>query len=391
MRIRAGLPLLLCVCAVVAHAVDYSGLCPYREQKDLPSPGELATILAGGGSVDLRSCDLSQMDLSTYPSNFADYADFDSKTRWPEKTKMPKGFIPQRILREGVNPGLGVRALHARGITGRGVGLAIIDQPLLTGHQEYARRLKFYENQDATTWEESMHGAAVASIAVGQTVGVAPEADLYYISAEFRMDKKSRIFNALPVSKALNKIYQINENLPDTKKIRVVSISRGFSEEDAGAEDFEEAKARLEAAGVAVFSTDSSLFTLSRACSSCPADDNASYTRGAYWFSEQDLAHYGQMDYVLFPTDYRVTAAPNGNGDYVSYVNGGLSWAVPYAAGLYALAAQVYPPLTPELFWQTARETAVAATVKTPQGKTYSAKYLVQPQRLIKKLQNMKQ
>ena len=28
-----------------------------------------------------------------------------------------------------------------------------------------------------------MHGPAVASIAVGKTVGVAPEADLYYISS----------------------------------------------------------------------------------------------------------------------------------------------------------------------------------------------------------------
>ncbi len=30
-----------------------------------------------------------------------------------------------------------------------------------------------------------MHGAAVASIALGQTVGVAPQADLYYISADY--------------------------------------------------------------------------------------------------------------------------------------------------------------------------------------------------------------
>ncbi|NLY84865.1 MAG: hypothetical protein GX077_00735 [Tissierellia bacterium] len=30
-----------------------------------------------------------------------------------------------------------------------------------------------------------MHGSAVVSIAVGKNVGVAPEADLYYIAADF--------------------------------------------------------------------------------------------------------------------------------------------------------------------------------------------------------------
>lgn len=42
----------------------------------------------------------------------------------------------------GLNPDEEVRRLHARGIMGRHVGIAIIDRPLLTRHQEFADRLR---------------------------------------------------------------------------------------------------------------------------------------------------------------------------------------------------------------------------------------------------------
>ena len=57
----------------------------------------------------------------------------------------------------GKNPGLGIRSLHALGITGRGVGIAIIDQTLLVEHQEYAEQLQLAdrnhhkENRQHTT------------------------------------------------------------------------------------------------------------------------------------------------------------------------------------------------------------------------------------------------
>ena len=40
------------------------------------------------------------------------------------------------LLEAGRDPGLGVRSLQARSITGQGVNVAIIDQPLLTDHPE---------------------------------------------------------------------------------------------------------------------------------------------------------------------------------------------------------------------------------------------------------------
>ena len=129
--------------------------------------------------------------------------------------------------------------------------------------------------------------------------------------------------------------------------------------------------------------------SLSRAHALAPADDLASYTRPAYWLEEPYMSIYEERDNILVPSDYRTTASPTGDTDYVFYANGGLSWAVPYVAGLYALGAQVYPDLTPELFWQTLRQTAAEAQVQGAEGKTYQTHFLVQPVQFIEKLQSL--
>jgi hypothetical protein len=133
--------------------------------------------------VDLRSRDLSGLDLSGRLEELL-HANFDTQTVWPPAERLPKGFDWRRSLELGKNPGLGVRGPHERGITGRGVGIAIVDQPLLIEHREYAGRLRLYEEIEIGPSEpSSMHGPAVASLAVGRTIGVAPEADLYYIGS----------------------------------------------------------------------------------------------------------------------------------------------------------------------------------------------------------------
>jgi hypothetical protein len=69
---------------------------------------------------------------------------FDTRTKWPTAELIPSGFSPARILEVGADPGLGIRALHAKGIAGRGVNVAIIDQPLLQTHREYAGKIADY-------------------------------------------------------------------------------------------------------------------------------------------------------------------------------------------------------------------------------------------------------
>jgi len=56
-----------------------------------------------------------------------------------------------------------VRRLHAQGITGRRVGIAIIDSFLYTGHQEYRDRLRWYDEIDGRQGDPAVwHGTAAA-------------------------------------------------------------------------------------------------------------------------------------------------------------------------------------------------------------------------------------
>jgi len=177
--------------------------------------------------VDLRSSDLTKLDLSVSMDNLLN-ADFDSKTQWPTADKMPANFDWQNIMETGKNPGLGTRALHDGEITGKGVGIAIIDQPLLIDHQEYKDRLRLYEEINVLPdTEATMHGAAVSSIAVGKTLGVAPDADLYYIGSwtgDWETDTNNFTWNFNYYAQAIHRILEINRDLPDDHKIRVIAL-----------------------------------------------------------------------------------------------------------------------------------------------------------------------
>ena len=86
------------------------------------------------------------------------------------------------------------------------------------------------------------------------------------------------------------------------------------------------------------------------------------------------------------PMDSRTTASPTGAQDYVRYGGGGLSWTVPWLAGLYALACQVQPEVTPQAFIATAYNTGrkVAAT---DNGQPCTLNRVVDPQALLAALQ----
>ena len=310
--------------------------------------------------VDLRSADLSTLDLRRRLADLL-VADFDSVTKWP--TRLPRGFSPQRLMDLGRNPGLGVRSLHSKGITGKGVGIAIIDQSLLVEHDEYKDQLRLYEevhwlNNDGGA---SMHGAAVASIAVGKSVGVAPDADLYFIAnwpgagawsstGTFQHDLAS-------MAKAIDRIITINDSLPTGRRIRVISISLGVNRRMIAYDQVEQAIGRAAKEGIYVVH-----------CVSDPVlgighnpvmnpDDFGSYDSIGLWRGNYAAAEFP----VLIPAGNRCTASPTGPHDYVFYRGIAGSWVPPYVAGLYALACQVKPDITPEAFWSVAKETVEMA------------------------------
>lgn len=343
--------------------------------------------------IDLRSTDLSNLDLSDRKEDLM-HADFDSKTKWP--SSLPKDFDTKTIMEYGKNPGLDLNKLHEKGITGKGIGIAIIDQVLLTDHDEYKDKLKFYEEIHAAD-ETSMHGAAVASIAVGKNVGVATEADLYYIAvAPSELNSKNEIIMDFTyLAKAINRILEINQSLPEDKKIRVISMSIGWNKDQKGFKEVDEAVKKAQEENILVVSSNLSQYYpfdfkgLGREPLSNPDDIN-SYTQGAFWekrfYDDYQSFEKNISNTLMVPMDSRCTASPTGTSDYVFYRNGGVSWSIPYISGLYALSCQVKTDITPEMFFKEAISTGNIKCIEKD-GKEYKMGTVINPKQLMGKLQ----
>jgi len=332
------------------------------------------------------------------------------------------------------NPGLGIRNLHKKGITGKGVKIAIIDQPL-GKHKEYNDNLIYHKDvnvkeisNDIPGWSlASLHGAAVASIAVGKSVGVAPDADLVYYSAvnrstdpkeveeyiknldseieknkdnpnmvEFLNRQKNELKTVWgvpsnkPCADAINEILDKNKELPDNEKIPVISISWGFDELAPGYNEVRQAIERAKKEGVFVIST---ALEYTHGFDTCGANRNPkgdldsceTYEAGAFWKENSENIDKSKCDNsLLVPMDHRTVADCTDDNSYRYEGNdGGMSWSTPWLAGMYVLAKQVKPDITPEEFWQKALETSNEC--RNNDSNAYVGR-IVNPEKLIESL-----
>jgi subtilisin family serine protease len=342
--------------------------------------------------MDLRSAYLEDLDFSGAKTDLL-HALFDSKTQWPASNKMPADFDWQSILETGKNPGLGIRSLHEEGITGKGVNIAIIDQPLIIDHIEYPSRIRLYEETNVVPGTPSqMHGPGVTSIAVGKTVGVAPDANVYYIAAfDFDPYDANHEINYKYTAQAIQRILEINRQLPADQKIRAISMSIGLNPANKGYDEFIAAIGEAKEAGIFPITVSlgtthgQNILGLGRNPLSDP-DQFQSYEPSAWW--AQDFFKQGSLqDTLLIPMDSRTTASPTGQEDYVFYAQGGMSWTVPYLAGLYALAVQVRPDITPEEFLTAAMKTGKTIQIQRS-GKEYALGTILDPRALIEEIKN---
>lgn len=327
------------------------------------------------GGIDLRGYDLSGVDLRESSEELL-LASFDSRTIWPPPDRIASDFDWRRILELGKEPGIGVRDLHAQGVDGRGIGIAIIDQPLLVDHLEYAGQLRLYEEiRIASDTPSQMHGPAVASIAVGRSTGVAPEADLYYIAA-WTFDRgggsNNFTYNFTYYAQAVRRVLEINAGLPSDRKIRVISMQVGWNAGQKGYQEITDAVNDAKAEGLFVVSSsiEETYGFRFNGLGRPPLEDPnrpASYEPGLFWSSRFYLGETRVRDYLtdslMVPMDSRTTASPCGPDEYVFYREGGWSWSIPYIAGLYALSAQIKSSITPSEFWTSALATSRDASV----------------------------
>jgi len=249
----------------------------------------------------------------------------------------------QEILNLGMNPGLGIRELHAEGITGKGVTVAIIDQNMVLDHPEFEGKIVKYYDVGTNTASDagSLHGPAVTSLLVGKNIGTAPDAKVYYAAAP------SWLEDAQYYADALDWIIEENEKLPKEDKIRVVSVSTMPSGIWAllhkNNEAWDAAYKRATDAGILVLDcTYEQGITL--ACTYDLHDpDNPTKCVPNWGLGPINPPHKR----INIPTSR--TTATEGEGYGFSYQFtgiGGLSWTVPYLAGVLAMGWQVNPDLT---------------------------------------------
>ncbi len=285
---------------------------------------------------------------------------FDTRTQWPMPDKMPKGFDPAQLLEDGKNPGLGVRKLHDQGIDGRGIHIAIIDQPLLREHLEYQQHLADYTEIEVEGAPVQMHGPPVTSIAVGKACGTAPASSVHYYAVP---TWKWWNEHCKPYAATLERIIERNHTLPASDKIRVVSLSLGAMSQWPDHELWAKAVQHAAEQGILVVTCDPAYFRLMmlKRQPGAGADSPASYVC---------QFRSGQTNVLCVPAGNRSTASHTGTNDFVFWRQGGMSWTVPYLAGLGALAFQVNPDIKPQaipdLWMKTATRTAEGPVVNPP-------------------------
>jgi len=266
---------------------------------------------------------------------------FDPSTIWSREDKQ----IADKVLELGMNPGMGIRELHAEGITGKGVTVAIIDQHLVLDHPEFHGKIvKYYDvGTDQPAGTGSMHGPAVTSLLVGDNIGTAPDASVYYVAAP------SWLEDAQYYADALDWIIAENEKLPDGNKIRAVSVSTMPSGIwkllTKNNEAWDAAYQRAVEAGILVLDcTYEQGITVPCTYDVNNPDNIAKCIPN--WDGPTDSPHKR----INIPIR-RTTATEEGrDGKLVFYYQydgpGGLSWTVPYLTGVLAMGWQVNPDLS---------------------------------------------
>jgi serine protease AprX len=269
--------------------------------------------------------------------------------------------LQDEIMNNGKNPGLGIKELHKEGITGKGINVAIIDQNLLLHHPEFDGKIeKYYDTgceQDVNTG--SMHAPAVTSILVGNTVGVAPDAKVYFAAAP-SWNGDSEFY-----ANGLYWIIDENKRLPDDKKIRVVSVSAAPSGEGSpftkNQNMWDEAVLAAQDEGILVLDCRDNEVTgiIAPAFYNPEYPEDVSKCAGGFPTSSFVIP----PSYIGVPTSYRTVAEEyeEGSPSYQYTGQGGLSWGIPYAAGVLALGWQVNPNLDDDQMVRILLETCSVA------------------------------
>lgn len=298
-----------------------------------------STISSVSKFQDIRGKDLSKIG-SQLDSTIIKTLKFNESTIWPDKFKSYATYL----LSAGKNPGLKIRNLHKQGITGKGIVVAIIDQNICLDHPEYINKIIEYHDVGCNTPSNrsSYHGPAVASLLVGDSIGTAPDAKMYFVAApSWTKDAKYQ-------ADALNWIIDKNITLPVGEKIRAVSVSAApsglgtpFTKHNSL---WDSAYFRAIKSGLIVIDITENNGITFPCYNDIDHPDSISRSLPGY----PGMAFTADSMRICVPNSLRTVAEQFEQGVY-SYTycgRGGISWAEPYLVGVLALGWQLRPDIS---------------------------------------------
>ncbi len=427
-KIVVAILILVMVAGSLATVLYY--LLDLGGSKD-PFAGIPNPVIRSHRFANLAGIDASELDLSK-SGDILHTVTFDAATKWPDEPKMLQGMSPQEIMEKGKYLGLGLKALHQEGFTGKGVSVAIFDKPIPRDHEAWPETMTYIEAlpDDPKMSQVHFHGAACASILSGKD-GVAPGVHLYY----FAVPDDGRPYQRY--AQAMEMLLERQSALLPEEKIRIVSVSHGIDPDAlagnlGGARDWADAIGKASEQGIMVVypgmpqldftgigskpgkdrddpesyepwswtmakdevmaklrdakvgSWDSARKELSRLLTADPSLDRLSaeaidtfiytvaYYKNVSTFSEwMDAMSRDQSGVLAVPADYLTLAGVQAPQSYTYYGSGGLSWSTPYLAGVLALGLEVNPEATPDELYRALEDTATAVSgmsVINPRG-----------------------
>lgn len=314
--------------------------------------------------------------------------DFNSHTDFSQ-AELPADFTPRLIMEQGKSAGQNIYELHSKGITGKGIKIAIIDEGL-SDHEEYRGKIEHYEQLSAFS-TGSFHASGVVSLAVGTKCGMAPETHVYYFADHSNSNPHCGVRNTGTIPLAIKRCIEINSLLPENEKIAAISCSQHCDPTMEGFAEYEKIRLEAEQNGIDVITV--GLFRekglsfdgynrdmnkdVNDTDNVLPLDVKYIDSRARPdWFNED------KNQRLLFPVEHRTVAFNTGDKDYAHFAIGGYSWIIPQITGLYALCKQVDAHCTLEHMWELGLKTGIKR--KDLNG------VAVQPYKLISELQKEK-
>lgn len=307
--------------------------------------------------------DFSKMDLSKIPIEKLMHIPFSTATKWPEKSKLPKGFDPEKLVAEAKNyKGLGVEQLHKHGITGKGVKVAYIDKKLDLSHEEFKdRKIDFVNIQQNPNLD--FHGYSVLSRLMGKNIGIAPDVGCVYYATDGTESGQFADYIGSELKNEFAALKDVLKRVKAGEEIVAVGLSASipyhidlYTNGDMRKKDellkrYSQLSKELENYGTVIFSANefwnNFTYAYKKDCQK-PNDDLDNY-----------VSNVPKPNAVAVIDADKLTPLPYTTDGY-KYENnfGCASWSIPQVLGLFCLAKQVDANLTMDEFAEIAQKTA---------------------------------